>query len=61
MESQLVSGVRTTINDIKRGGWENVWGFDARELRKVLVQRDALLGRGGIRNCDGYAEDGVST
>ncbi len=61
LEGQLVSSVRTTIDDIKRGGWENVWGFDARKIRKVLIQRDALLGRGGIGNCDGYAEDGVST
>ena len=61
LEGQLVSGVRATVDNIKRGGGEHVRGLDARELRKVLIQRDALLGCGGVRNCDGYAKDGVGT
>jgi hypothetical protein len=61
LEGQLVPGVGATIDDVKRGGRKHVWWFDARELSKVLIQRDALLGSGSIRNCDRYAEDGIGT
>jgi hypothetical protein len=61
LESELVPGVRAAIDDVKRGGWKHVWRLDACQLRKVLIQRHALLGCGSIRNCNGYAEDGVGT
>ena len=53
--------MRTTVDNIKRGGREHVWGFDARELGKVLVQRDVLLGCCSLGCCNGYAEDGIGT
>ena len=61
LEGELVSSVRATVDDIKRWAWEYVWRLDTCQLRKVLVQRNALLGRASIRNCNGYAKDGVST
>jgi hypothetical protein len=61
LESELVPSVRAAIDDVKRGGWKHVWRLDACQLRKVLIQRHALLGCGSIRNCNGYAKDGVGT
>jgi hypothetical protein len=61
LEGELVPSVRATIDDIKGGGWKHVWRLDTCQLRKVLIQRNALLGSGSIRNCNGYAEDGVGT
>jgi len=61
LEIELVPSVRAAIDDIERGGGKHVWRLDACQLREVLVQRDALLGCGSIRNCNGYAEDSVGT
>ena len=61
LEGELVSSVRATVDDIKRWRRKHVWRLDARQLRKMLVQRNALVGRSSIRNCNGYAEDGVGT
>lgn len=61
MEGKLVPSVRAAIDDVKRGGWKHIWRLDACQLRKVLIQRNTLLGRGSIRNRNGHAEDGVGT
>lgn len=61
LESELVPSVRAAIDNVKRGGWKDVWRLDACQLRKVLIQRDALLGCGSIGNRNGYAKDGVGT
>ncbi len=61
LESELVPSVRAVIDDIERRGGKHVWRLDTCQLRKVLVQRDALLCCGSICNCNGYAEDSVGT
>jgi len=61
LESELVPSVRAAIDDIERGGGKHVWRLDACQLRKVLIQRHALLGGGSICNCNGYAKDSVGT
>jgi hypothetical protein len=61
LEGELVPCVRAAIDDIKRWGRKHVWRLDACQLRKMLVQRNALLGSSSFRNCNGHAEDGVST
>jgi hypothetical protein len=61
LESELVPSVRAAIDNVKRGSWKDVWRLDACQLRKVLIQRHALLGCSSIGNCNGYAEDGVGT
>jgi len=61
LESKLVPSVRAAIDDIERGGGKHEWKLDACQLRKVLVQRDSLLGCGSIYNCNKNAEDSVGT
>ena len=61
LEGELVPCVRAAIDDIKRRGRKHIWRLDARQLRKMLVQRNALLGSSSFRNCDGHTEDGVGT
>lgn len=61
LERELVAGVRTTVDDVEARGGEDEGGLDTGEVGEVLVERDTLLSGSGLRDGDGYTEDGVST
>ena len=43
LESELVAGMGSTVDDVEAGERENKWRLDASEVSKVLVERDTLL------------------
>lgn len=61
MESKLVAGVRSTVDDIESGAGEDEGRFDAGEVGEVLVQRNTLLSGTSLRDGNGNPEDGIST
>ena len=61
MESEFVSGMGPTVDDVEGWDGEDIGRLDASELSEVLVQRNALLSGTGLRHCDTNAEDGVGT
>ena len=42
LESKLITGMRTTVDNVEGRGWEDIWWLDASELGEVLIQRYAL-------------------
>ena len=61
LEGELVSGVRTTVNDVESGSWKDVGWLDASELSKVLVKGDTLLNSSSLSDSNTDAEDGVGS
>jgi hypothetical protein len=59
LERELVARVRTAVDDVETWDREYVGRLNTRELREVLVHRDALLRRAGIGNRNGYAKNRV--
>lgn len=51
--------MRAAVDDVERGAGHDERRLDAREIGEVLVEGDALLGRGGVGDGDGDTEDGV--
>ena len=61
LERELVAGVGATVDDVEAGSGEDEGGLDTGEVSEVLVEGNALLGGGSLRDGDGNTEDGVST
>ena len=59
LECELVSGMGATINDVESRGRENEWRFDASEIGKMLVERNALFGCGCLCYSDRNTKDGI--
>lgn len=52
LESELVAGMGSTVDDVEAGKWEDEGRLDASEVGKVLVERDTLLSGTGLSNCN---------
>ena len=61
LESELVSGMGTTVDDVECGSGENVWGLDTSKIGEVLVEGDTLLCGTGLCDGDTDTKDGIST
>jgi hypothetical protein len=61
LEGKLVSGMRTTIDDVECGSWKDVRWLDASELGQVLVEGDTLLNSSGLSDSNTDAKNGVSS
>lgn len=61
LEGELVSSMRTTIDNIECGSRKDVGWLDASELGKVLVEGDILLNSSGLSDSNTDAKDGVSS
>jgi len=61
LESKLVTGMGTAVDDVECGARQNIGGFDTSKLGKMLVYRDALLCSTSLYSSDGNTEDSVST
>ena len=61
MESKLVTGMGTAVDDVECGARQNIGGFDTSKLGKVLVYRHTLLRSASLYSSNGNTEDSVST
>ena len=61
MEGKLVTGVRSTVNDVEGGAREDKGGFDSCEICEVLVQRNAFLSSTSLRDGNRNTENGICT
>lgn len=61
LESKLVTGMGTAVDDVECGARQNIGGFDTSKLGKVLVYRHTLLRSASLYSSDGNTEDSVST
>lgn len=61
LESELISGMGSTIDDVESRSRENEGGLDTSEISEVLVEGDTLLSGTGLSDSNGNAEDGVGT
>ena len=61
LESKLIAGMRTAVDDVEGRSREDVGWLDACKLGEVLVEGYSLLRGTSICNGDGHAKDRVST
>jgi len=61
LERKGVTGVRSTVDDVEGGAWEDVWGRNNREGSEVLLKGDALVDGTGLGDSHGDTKDGVGT
>lgn len=59
LERELVTGMRTTVDDVEAGDREDEGGLNACKIGEVLVERYSLLGSTRLCNCDTDAKDRV--
>lgn len=59
MESELVAGVRSTIDDVEGGARKNERRLNASEVGEVLVKRYALLSSSSLCNSNRDSKDSV--
>jgi hypothetical protein len=61
LEGKTATGVGATVDDVHEGNGKNVGLLGAGKVADVGVERDTLLGGGGLGHSHGDAEDGVGT
>ena len=60
LERELVSSMRTAIDNIESRARKHIGGLDTSELSQVLVHRNTLLSSTSLDDSDGDTEDSVS-
>ena len=61
LRSQVVSGVRTTVEDVESRARKNVRRLHPRELSEMLIQRYTFLGGTRVRNSHRNPNDSIRT
>ena len=61
LEGQLVSSMRTTVDDVECGGRKNVGWLDTSKLGQVLVKWDTLFSSGSFGDGNANAQDGIGS
>jgi len=61
LEGELVTRVRSTVDDVESGAWEDERRFNSCEIGEVLVQRNTFLSSTGLGDGNRNAEDGICT
>jgi hypothetical protein len=61
LESETATSVGATVEDVHEGNGKNVRLLGAGKVGDVSVERDTLLGSGGLSDGHGDTEDGVGT
>jgi len=61
LESELVAGMRTAIDNVEgRSGEDEGW-LDSSKICQVLVEGNTLLGGSSLRYSDGNAKDSIGS
>lgn len=61
LESQTATGVGATVQDVLEGNGQDVGLLGTGEVGDVDVERDTLLGGGGLGHSQGDTQNGVGT
>lgn len=61
MESEFVSGMGPTVDDVERWDGEDIGRLYACKFGQVLVERNALFSRTSLGDSNGYAKNSVGT
>lgn len=61
LEGELVTSMRTTVNDIESRAGKNIGRLNAGKLCQVLICGNTLLGSTSLDDCDRNTEDSIRT